>query len=57
MTATDQPCTFCRKPGHVEADHPLPKTHPGYDAFYDASDNELADMVSDSLQPRTDPIA
>lgn len=27
----------------------LPLDHPAYDAFYDASDEELAEMVRDSL--------
>lgn len=34
-------CTWCRKPGHAEADHPLPRDHADYDAFYDAGDDEL----------------
>ncbi|MFG1776631.1 hypothetical protein ACGFIG_09400 [Micromonospora sp. NPDC049048] len=41
------PCDWCRKPGatHGPDEHPLPKTHLDYDAFFDASDDELAAMT------------
>lgn len=43
-------CGWCRRSGHLEAEHPLPKDHPQYDAFYDATDDELGTMVSDVLR-------
>lgn len=48
MTDTQPPstCTWCRRGNrHVEADHPLPADHPDYDAFYDATDDQLGAMV------------
>lgn len=42
-------CDWCGKPGHDEADHPLPKDHPDYDAFNDADDDELRDVINDAL--------
>lgn len=53
MTNETTRCTWCGRAGHVEADHPLPKTHPDYDAFYDASDDELAAYVSPNLGEAT----
>lgn len=49
----DMPCEWCRRIGatHLESDHPLPKGHPDYDAFYDASDDELAYMISEADVP------
>lgn len=45
-------CTWCRKPGHAEADHPLPRDHADYDAFYDAGDDELGAIVHNALSRR-----
>lgn len=42
-------CPWCHQPGHADTDHPLPKDHPQYDAFYDAPDDDLAEMVSEAL--------
>lgn len=50
------PCTWCYQPGHVAEDHPLPKGHPQYDAFNDASDDELAVMVSNAVWPNGRPL-
>ncbi len=46
------PCDWCGRPGatHLESDHPLPKNHPDYDAFFDASDDELAPMIREALE-------
>lgn len=41
----DHPCSWCRRPGHTADAHPLPKDHPDYDAFFDASDDDLAAML------------
>jgi hypothetical protein len=43
-------CGWCRQPGHAEGDHPLPKDHPQYDAFYDANDDELSQIVQAALR-------
>lgn len=45
LTGGPARCGWCGRPGHTEDDHPLPKDHPQYDAFYDASDRELSSMV------------
>lgn len=52
---TDQPtlrCDWCRKPdaAHDAAEHPLPRDHADYDAFFDASDDELAAMTAEALR-------
>jgi hypothetical protein len=44
-------CVWCHRFGHDAEQHPLPNDHPQYDAFYDASDEELAQMVSEALKP------
>jgi hypothetical protein len=44
-------CIWCHRLGHAAEAHPLPKDHPQYDAFYDATDDELAVMVSDAIAP------
>ncbi len=44
-------CNLCRHLGHSEADHPLPKDHPQYDAFYDASDDELSGILVTATRP------
>lgn len=48
---TDDRCAWCHRFGHTAEEHPLPKDHPQYDAFYDATDDELAVMVSDAIAP------
>ncbi len=50
MTDTQARCDWCRKPGatHTEEQHPLPRDHADYDAFFDASDGELAGMVAEA---------
>lgn len=44
-------CDLCRKPGatHVEDDHPLPRGHVDYDAFFDATDDELVGFAAKAL--------
>jgi hypothetical protein len=49
-------CGWCKQPGHAEVDHPLPKDHPQYDAFNDASDDELAGMVNSAVWPNGQPL-
>lgn len=51
MTDQTSTCDWCRKPGatHTEDQHPLPVDHPDYDAFYDASDEELAALAACAL--------
>lgn len=44
-------CVRCRELGHTADEHPLPKDHPQYDAFNDATDDELASMVSTAVWP------
>ena len=44
-------CAWCHRLGHAADAHPLPKDHPQYDAFYDATDDELAVMVRDAIAP------
>lgn len=54
----DRPsCDWCRKPGatHTADEHPLPQGHPDYDAFYDASDEELAAVFVDVLRNTFEP--
>ena len=48
-------CDHCgaRSNSHTAADHPLPKDHPDYDAFFDASDDELSEMASAALNATT----
>jgi hypothetical protein len=46
-----QNCNLCRHLGHAESDHPLPKDHPQYDAFYDAGDDELASILATAIRP------
>lgn len=41
----DERCAWCHRFGHAAEQHPLPKGHPQYDAFYDATDDELAGRV------------
>jgi hypothetical protein len=50
QTAT--PCDWCRRPGatHTEDQHPLPRDHADYDAFYDATDAELTAMTVEALR-------
>ncbi|MFI1194062.1 hypothetical protein ACH4T9_12505 [Micromonospora sp. NPDC020750] len=45
-------CDWCRKPNatHTETEHPLRRDHPDYDAFYDATDSDLAAMTADALR-------
>ena len=45
-------CDWCRRPGvtHTADEHPLPKAHPDYDAFFDATDDELAGMAAEALR-------
>lgn len=56
MTDTTSPavsrCDWCRKPNatHTEEEHPLPRDHRDYDAFYDATDNDLAVMVANAVK-------
>lgn len=38
-------CDLCRHLGHQESDHPL------YDAFYDASDDELSGILATATRP------
>ena len=47
----DQRCTWCHRIGHPAEAHPLPKGHPQYDAFYDATDDELAEVVQNAIAP------
>ena len=49
------PCDWCRKPGatHTADEHPLPKSHPDYDAFNDATDAELTGVLLDALRNPT----
>lgn len=49
-------CIWCHRLGHTAEAHPLPKDHPQYDAFYDATDDELADMVSNATWPNSRPL-
>ncbi|MEV1331151.1 hypothetical protein AB0J20_16415 [Micromonospora costi] len=44
-------CDWCRKPDatHDADEHPLPKTHADYNAFFDATDDELAGMTVEAL--------
>lgn len=57
MTSEER-CIWCHRLGHAADVHPLPKDHPQYDAFYDATDDELAVMVSNAIAPgRADPQA
>ena len=44
-------CAWCHRLGHAAEQHPLPKGHPQYDAFYDATDNELIGIVINALGP------
>lgn len=44
-------CIWCHRLGHAAEAHPLPRDHPQYDAFYDASDDELAHMASAAIAP------
>ncbi|WP_435233339.1 hypothetical protein [Micromonospora aurantiaca (nom. illeg.)] len=46
------PCDWCRKPyaTHGPDEHPLPRDHADYDAFFDASDDELAGMAAEALR-------
>lgn len=48
---TDDRCIWCHRLGHTAEAHPLPKDHPQYDAFYDATDDELAVIVSNAIAP------
>lgn len=52
MTDIALPCDWCRRPGatHTEDQHPLPKDHPDYDAFFDASDDELTAMAVEAIE-------
>lgn len=45
-------CDWCRKPNatHTGSEHPLPKDHPDYDAFFDATDDELAGMAVEAIR-------
>jgi hypothetical protein len=53
MSNTTSPtsvCEFCGRVGsHTAAEHPLPTIHPDYDAFFDASDSDLATMASEAI--------
>ena len=50
-TSTWRLCPWCRHIGtHDPEDHPLPPSHPDYDAYYDAPDGVLAEMVADAIQ-------
>lgn len=51
------PCDWCRKPyaTHGADEHPLPKDHPDYDAFYDATDAELTSVLFDALSDSDEP--
>lgn len=51
MTSDPDRCAWCHRLGHAAAAHPLPTDHPQYDAFYDASDDELAVIVSNAIAP------
>lgn len=43
-------CARCGVIGsHVASDHPLPNDHADYDAFYDATDEDLAAMARDHI--------
>lgn len=55
MTDEDR-CVWCHRFGHTADAHPLPKDHPQYDAFHDATDDELAEMVSRSTWPNGRPL-
>lgn len=48
-TDTTEPCDLCGRSTHPGMDHPLPADHPAYDAFFDASDDELLDMIHGAL--------
>lgn len=53
--SADDRCTLCRRPGHADQAHPLPRNHPLYDAFYDATDDDLAVMLSKAIAPGRGP--
>jgi len=44
-------CVWCHRLGHTAEAHPLPEGHPQYDAFYDATDEELAEIFSTAQRP------
>lgn len=53
MDGSPQPnaCGVCDVAGrHTAADHPLAKDHPDYDAFFDATDAELAELAHRHLR-------
>lgn len=52
MTGLGPTCDWCRRPGatHTADEHPLPRDHADYDAFYDASDDELTAMTVEALE-------
>lgn len=54
---TDDRCIWCHRLGHAAEAHPLPKDDPQYDAFHDATDDELAEMVSNADAPGRRPAA
>lgn len=57
MTSNEEDrCSWCRQLGHAADEHPLPKDHPQYDAFNDASDDELADMLTGAVWPNGQPL-
>jgi cytochrome c553 len=54
MSTEETRCVWCHKRGHTAEEHPLPKDHPQYDAFHDATDDELSGIVSTAVRPGTE---
>jgi hypothetical protein len=44
-------CEWCKQPGHDAEEHPLPAGHPAYDAFYDATDDQLCNLLDGATFP------
>lgn len=51
-TPSPAPCDWCGRSGatHTADEHPLPRDHADYDAFFDATDDELAGMAAEAIR-------